>query len=367
MPLTGEAQGHPHSYASGETGEEISLAEEDLHRGAARARARRPSLRRRDSRRPADRDPDGGGIDVRRSAVLRSGRRTTRRPRSRTTRSARAAGSRRSRAKQVDFGASDAPLTQDQFGACPCVQIPLLMSGDRRRLQHPGCVARPQHHGAHPGRRLPRQDQVLGQRQDQEDQQGQDDPAHEDHADLPLRRQRHDLQLHRLPVQGQQGVQEQGRVRDAGQLPDRRRSARQQRRLEHGEADRRRRDLRRRRLRAQEPPQVLPRAEQRRQVHDARNPLDPVGGVAREEGAGEQRDAHRRPAGDARSTRTPTRSAPSAGRSCRSRARTPRKSKSFLKWALTKGQHVEGALRLLYIPIPKVVEKAGIKTLAKIH
>ncbi len=41
--------------------------------------------------------------------------------------------------------------------------------------------------------------------------------------------------------------------------------------------------------------------------------------------------------------------------------------KSFLKWALTKGQHVEGALKLLYIPIPKVVEKAGIKTLGKIH
>lgn len=41
--------------------------------------------------------------------------------------------------------------------------------------------------------------------------------------------------------------------------------------------------------------------------------------------------------------------------------------KSFLKWALTKGQHVEGALRLLYIPIPKIVEKAGIKTLGKIH
>jgi phosphate transport system substrate-binding protein len=41
--------------------------------------------------------------------------------------------------------------------------------------------------------------------------------------------------------------------------------------------------------------------------------------------------------------------------------------KSFVKWALTKGQRVPGALKLLYIPIPKVVEKAGIKTLSKIH
>jgi phosphate transport system substrate-binding protein len=41
--------------------------------------------------------------------------------------------------------------------------------------------------------------------------------------------------------------------------------------------------------------------------------------------------------------------------------------KAFVKWAVTKGQHVDGALKLLYIPIPKVVEKAAIKTLKKIH
>ena len=41
--------------------------------------------------------------------------------------------------------------------------------------------------------------------------------------------------------------------------------------------------------------------------------------------------------------------------------------KAFIKWAVTKGQHVPGALKLLYIPIPKVVEKAALKTLPKIH
>jgi phosphate transport system substrate-binding protein len=41
--------------------------------------------------------------------------------------------------------------------------------------------------------------------------------------------------------------------------------------------------------------------------------------------------------------------------------------KAFLKWAVTKGQKVPGALKLLYIPIPKVVEKAALKTLSKIH
>ena len=27
--------------------------------------------------------------------------------------------------------------------------------------------------------------------------------------------------------------------------------------------------------------------------------------------------------------------------------------KSFIKWALTKGQHVDGSLKLLYVPIPR--------------
>ena len=40
--------------------------------------------------------------------------------------------------KQVDFGASDAPLTPDQFGACPCVQIPVLMSATSVAYNIPG-------------------------------------------------------------------------------------------------------------------------------------------------------------------------------------------------------------------------------------
>jgi phosphate transport system substrate-binding protein len=41
--------------------------------------------------------------------------------------------------------------------------------------------------------------------------------------------------------------------------------------------------------------------------------------------------------------------------------------KSFIKWAVTKGQNVPGARRLLYIPIPKVVQTAAVKTLSKVH
>ena len=48
-------------------------------------------------------------------------------------RSARAAASRPITARTVDFGASDAPLTPDQFTACNgCVQIPWALVGDRR-------------------------------------------------------------------------------------------------------------------------------------------------------------------------------------------------------------------------------------------
>ena len=56
---------------------------------------------------------------------------TPRRParRSRTARSARAAGIAAITARQVDFGASDAPLSPDQLNACNgCVQIPWALS-----------------------------------------------------------------------------------------------------------------------------------------------------------------------------------------------------------------------------------------------
>jgi phosphate transport system substrate-binding protein len=41
--------------------------------------------------------------------------------------------------------------------------------------------------------------------------------------------------------------------------------------------------------------------------------------------------------------------------------------KSFVKWAVTKGQTVPGARKLLYIPIPKVVQTAALRTLTKVH
>ena len=152
--------------------------------------------------------------------------------------------------------------------------------------------------GPDPRRHLPRQDRLLGQPEDQEDQQGQNHPAPQDHARLPLRRKRHDLQLHRLPLERQQGVQEQGRQCDPGRLPDR--------------------------VGARGSSGVTSTVKQtaggvtyvdvayslknhfkffriQNKAKKFTTPgirVDPVGGVAGQEGAAEQRAAHRQPAGD---------------------------------------------------------------------
>lgn len=41
--------------------------------------------------------------------------------------------------------------------------------------------------------------------------------------------------------------------------------------------------------------------------------------------------------------------------------------KAFVKWALTKGQKVSGAQKLLFLPIGTKVQKASLKTLKKVH
>jgi len=41
--------------------------------------------------------------------------------------------------------------------------------------------------------------------------------------------------------------------------------------------------------------------------------------------------------------------------------------KAFVKWALTKGQTVSGAQKLLFVPIPKVVKTKALKTLTQVH
>ena len=159
--------------------------------------------------------------------------------------------------RTVDFGASDAPLTPDQFAACKgCVQIPWALSAtsiayQRRRAAEP-------HPPDRPGRRghLPRPDQELERPGDQEAEQGQvpSRPGHHGHP--PFRQQRHDVQPDRLPEPRQPGLEERSRQGRRRELADRHRRARQRRRLGGAQPDERRHHVRRRRVLPRQPLQV---------------------------------------------------------------------------------------------------------------
>ena len=158
--------------------------------------------------------------------------------------------------KTVDFGASDAPLTPDQFA--PAAVVSSSRGCSRRHRSCTTCRSRTTcNDRARPGRHLPRQDQELERPPDQEHQPGRlySRPGH--HGRLPQRRQRHELQLHLVPEHGQQAVALRRRSRHDGQLADRRRRSRKLgclgRRFPHDGRNR----LRGRRIRPQEPPQVL--------------------------------------------------------------------------------------------------------------
>ena len=113
--------------------------------------------------------------------------------------------------KTVDFGASDAPLSPDQFTACNgCVQLPWVLSATSVMYNMP----------------LPNNlhmtgpilaDIYLGKITNWNDarikkiNKGVSSARQEDHRRLPQRRQRHDLQLHHVPEHGQQAVEVAGR------------------------------------------------------------------------------------------------------------------------------------------------------------
>ena len=201
--------------------------------------------------------------------------------------------------KQVDFGASDAPLTPDQATACgDCVQIPWALSATAVAYNVPGAPVAPEPRRSDDLEDLPRSDHELERSGDRRAEQGREPAESEDHAGLPLGRLGHVVQLHRLPV-----VRERRRGR--------RRSA--------SRRSRRSRRVRAPRARAASPAlisrtsgaigyvdvayaiknhiQVRGRPERGREV-----PLSRASGGSRPrllrvpEGAGEQRDAHREPA-----------------------------------------------------------------------
>ena len=174
---------------------------------------------------------------------------------------------------------SDAPLSDDQLTACKgCVQVPWALSATSMMYNLPGinCVLRltgPILANIYLG-----EDHDLGRRIDQEGQPEVQPAGHEDHARVPLGQLRHDVQLHRLPVRRQPGLEVEARRRRQRAVAGRRRCARQLRRLGRPHEDGGRDRLRRRRVRAQEQDPLRVGPERVRQVRNA--------GPARNQGRG---------------------------------------------------------------------------------
>ena len=103
--------------------------------------------------------------------------------------------------RTVDFGASDAPLTPDQFTACKgCVQIPWALSATAVVYNVPG-RQEPEPDGRD-REDLPRHDHELERPSIKALNPGAD-ARPQDHARLPLGQLGHDVQLHRLPLDGE--------------------------------------------------------------------------------------------------------------------------------------------------------------------
>ena len=90
-------------------------------------------------------------------------------------------------------------------------------SGDQRR-RHPDAPAAPD--GAGPGRHLPRQDHQVERSGDRGAEPGREAAGRADRGGAPGRRFGHDVHLHQLPVEGERGVEVEGRRGHRGQLAD---------------------------------------------------------------------------------------------------------------------------------------------------
>ena len=163
-------------------------------------------------------------------------------------RSAPAAGIAAITARTVDFGASDAPLSPDQFAACKgCVQIPWALAATVRLLQHPGLQEPAPPRRARRSRRSTWAGSRTGTTPRSRSSIRASEPARpRDHRRAPLRRLGHDVQLHRLPLAASAGTwKSQVGNGHVGQLARRRRR--------QGQLRRRRRRRARRRARSATP------------------------------------------------------------------------------------------------------------------
>ena len=134
--------------------------------------------------------------------------------------------------KTVDFGASDAPMTPDQFKSCGgCVELPWALSAHLGHVQparasRTTCTSRARSSRASTSARS-----RSGTTRRSRPSTRASTCLPLNHPGLPERLERHDVQLHDVPEHGQQAVEVAGRTRHDRQLAGRRRCTRKLRRL----------------------------------------------------------------------------------------------------------------------------------------
>ena len=267
--------------------------------------------------------------------------------------------------RQVDFGASDAPLTPDQATACKsCVQIPWALSATSVAYNVPGAPV----HLNLDGKTISKI--FLGQITNW------NDPAItalNKGANLPNLKitpifrsdgSGHDLQLHRLPLGGEPGVEVEGRQLDRGHLPGRHRRTRLSRR-------RRARLAHLRRITYVDVAFALKNHIKFAAVRNAAGKfLFPS--LRRIQAAAAA--FTKVPANNEMHIVNPPKSAPLAYPiSTYTYVIVPQQTshaaelRKLIFWALTQGQTSQYTAKLLFVPLPKPVLVASEKTLKTIH
>ncbi len=141
-------------------------------------------------------------------------------------------------AKTVTFGATDAPLKGADLEKFGLVQFPMVMGGIVPVINVEGLA---------PGELVldgptlaeifPRHSEDLGRSRDQEAQPERQVALAGDRGCPPVRRFRHDLQLHLLSGTGEPGVEIECRLGDVGRMADWHRCQGQRRRFQQREPD----------------------------------------------------------------------------------------------------------------------------------
>ena len=135
--------------------------------------------------------------------------------------------------KTVTFGASDMPLTPEDVAKNNFVQFPVINGSVVPLFEPAGHQAR-RAHARWPDHRqdLPRRDHQMERSGDRQAQSRRQTARHRDCRRAPLGRLRHHVHLDQLSLQGQPGMEEQGRREHRGRMAGRHRRQGQRRRLQ---------------------------------------------------------------------------------------------------------------------------------------